>query len=70
MKSRSMTSELAIGEYNAPLARVRLRVQIPASPYFIKMIKAVIFDIGGVLVDQKLLVERFVRIFRPKNVYL
>ena len=31
------------------------------------MIKAVIFDIGGVLVDQKLLVERFIRIFKPKD---
>ena len=32
------------------------------------MIKAIIFDIGGVLVDQKQLVEKFIRIFKPKNI--
>lgn len=31
------------------------------------MIKAIIFDIGGVLVDQRRLVEKFIGIFKPKN---
>lgn len=31
------------------------------------MIKAVVFDIGGVLVDQKLLLDKLVRIFKPRN---
>ena len=33
------------------------------------MIKAILFDVGGVLVNQKRLIEKFIKIFKQKNTH-
>lgn len=35
--------------------------------FLFKMIKAIIFDVGGVILDMKHLLRKFIRIFKPKN---
>ena len=39
----------------------------PGRSILIKMIKAIIFDNGGVVSDQTLLLKKFTKIFKPKS---